>query len=109
LPRPHELLRERIEGDIDRWLAPLEAALGEGKPIKTWDGHEHQIVYVGDPEMGMKATKLAFSLVYGKPKQPLELSGEGGGAVKTELDFTDPSVQEALHGLVSAVADAREG
>lgn len=111
LPRPHEVLRQRIEDDIDRWLAPLEAALGASKPMQTWSASrgEHKIIYVADPELGMKATKLALQLVYGKPKQPLELTGDEGGPVKTEIDFTDPKVREALHGLVGAVADAREG
>jgi hypothetical protein len=111
LPRPHEVLRERIENDIDRWLAPLEAALGASKPMQTWSASrgEHKIIYVADPELGMKATKLAMQLVYGKPRQPLELTGDDGGPVKTELDFSDPAVREALHGLVAAVADAREG
>ncbi|HEY0391051.1 MAG TPA: hypothetical protein VGC63_05015 [Solirubrobacterales bacterium] len=111
LPRPHEEMRRRIEEDIERYLAPIEAALGAGKPIKTWNTAEgaHEIVYVDDPELGMKALKLVLSYVYGKPRQPLELAGEDGGPVKTELDFSDPTVREALHGLVSAVADAREG
>lgn len=107
-PRPDDILRERIEADIDRWLAPLEAALGEGKPIKTWDGKQHKIVYALDPKLGMTAMKLAFERVYGRPRQQVELSGADGGAVKTEIEFSDPKVQEALHGLVCAVADTRE-
>jgi hypothetical protein len=107
--RPDDILRERIEADLDRWLAPLEAALGEGKPIRTWDGKQHKIVYVGDPKLGMAALKLAFERVYGRPRQQVELTGADGGAVKTELELTDPKVQEALHGLVCAVADTREG
>ncbi len=107
-PRVVEVLRERIEADIDRWLAPLEAALGEGKPIQMWDGQErkHSIEYVPDPALGMKALKLALDRVYGRPRQEVEVSGQGGGAV--EFEITNPEVREAMHGLVRAVAAARE-
>lgn len=110
-PRPDEILRERIEEDIDRWLAPFEAALSSGKPVQMWDAAEgkHRIEYVPDPQLALKAVKLAFDRAFGRARQKVELSGEGGGAVKTELEFSDPDVREALHGLVSAVADAREG
>jgi hypothetical protein len=107
-PRVVEVLRERLESDIDRWLAPLEAALGEGKPIQMWDGQErkHTIQYVPDPALGMKALKLALDRVYGRPRQEVEVSGAGGGAV--EFEITNPEVREAMHGLVRAVAAARE-
>jgi hypothetical protein len=111
LPRPHEVLRDRIEKDIDRYLAPVEAALGAGKPVVTWsqsDG-EHSIEYVSDPQLGLKALKLVFDYAYGRPRQLVELVGEDGGAVKHELEFSDPKVREAMHGLVRAVADARPG
>lgn len=109
LPRPHEVLREKIEADIESWLAPLIVARGKGKPIKTWDGKQHKIIYVDDPELGMKATKLAFSLVYGKPRQPLEITGEDGGAIELETDLADPAVKEALFDVARAIDARRRG
>lgn len=106
-PRIIEVLQERIEADIDRWLAPLEAALEEGKPVLMWNGPErkHEIKFVPDPNLGMKALKLALDRAYGRPRQEVELTGQGGGAL--EIEFQDPEVREAMHGLVRAVADAR--
>jgi hypothetical protein len=109
LPRPHEVLRERIENDIERWLAPLEAALGAGKPVVVWDGQErqHHIEFVEDPKLGMQAMKLAFDRVYGRPRQSVEISGSDGGPVRMAAAFDDPELREELHGLVRRVADAR--
>lgn len=112
LPRPHEELRRRIEQDIDRWLAPLEAALSTSKPVVMWDQAEgrHRIELVSDPELGMKAMKLAFDRVYGRPRQQVELTGEDGGAVRiSEETFADPKIREGLHELVRRVGAARAG
>lgn len=110
--RPHivEVLRERIEADIERWLAPLEAALAAGKPVVMWDGEErkHHIEYVPDPALGMKALKLALDRVYGRPLQEVELSGGIENQVRlTDETFADPELREALHDVVCRVADAR--
>lgn len=109
-PRPDDILRQRIEDDIDKWLAPLEAALIDGKPMLMWDGQErvHKIEFVPDPKLGMQAMKLAFERVYGKPRQSIELAGEGV-AIEVSHVFEDDEIREEMHGLVSRVAAARAG
>lgn len=108
-PRPDDILRERIEADIDRWLAPLEAALGSGKPVQMWDSARgsHEIEYVIDPALGMKAMKLAFERVYGKPRQSIDLAGADGGVLKVAHVFEDDEIRGEMHGLLSRVAAAR--
>jgi hypothetical protein len=109
-PRPHEELQRRIEEDIDRWLAPFEAALGGGKPMQMWDAEEgkHHIEFVPDPQLALKAVKLAFDRVYGRPRQQFELTGEDGGAVRiSQEEFADPETRKALRELAGKIGDAR--
>lgn len=109
-PTADEILRERLEADIDRWLAPLEAALGAAKPVQMWNGQErkHEMVYVVDPKLGMQALKIALERVYGRPRQQVELSGGDGGPISFEHDLADPDVKEALFSAARAI-DARRG
>lgn len=109
LPKPHEVLRERIENDIERWLAPLEAALGDGKPVVTWDQAEgkHTIEFVQDPALGMKAFKLAMDRVYGRARQQIEVTGEDGGPLEIANDVADPEVKEALFSVARAIDKRR--
>lgn len=105
-------MRRRIEEDIDRWLAPLEAALEQGKPIQMWSGEDraHHIEFVQDPQLAMKALKLVLDYAYGRPRQQIEVTGDDGGAVRiSEETFADPKIREGLHELVSRVGAARAG
>lgn len=109
-PRPHEVLRERIEADIDRWLKPIEDALEHGRPVVIWDARagRHEIQMVADPALALKAMQIAFDRVYGRPRQQVELTGEDGGPVRlTDETFADPELRELMHDLVCRIADAR--
>lgn len=108
-PRPDDVLRQRIEENIDRWLQPLEDALGQGKPVQMWDGDErkHHIEFVPDPALAMKAMKFAFERVYGKPRQAIDLAGADGGTLQVSHVFEDDELREEMHGLVGRVAAAR--
>lgn len=99
-PTPDDVLRERIEENIDKWLAPLEAALTEGKPVLTWSQAEgeHSIEWVVDPELGMKAMKFAFERAFGRPRQQVELTGDT--EIKVSHDVDDPEVRELAHELL---------
>jgi hypothetical protein len=111
LPRPHEELRKRIEADIDKWLAPLEEALGGAKPVLMWDQAEgkHTIEFVADPTVAMKAIKLAFEQVYGRPRQQLEITGGDGAPIEIGADIADPKVKEALFDVARAIDARRRG
>jgi hypothetical protein len=55
-PRASEVLRERVETQIDRWLAPFEDALGAVNPA---GGPDHRA--------RMEAARAVLDRVYGKP------------------------------------------
>jgi hypothetical protein len=54
--RPSEALRERVEGDVERWLAPFEAALGA-------------VTVTGAPDHRLRimAAERVLDRVYGRP------------------------------------------
>ncbi len=111
---PDQILRERIEAEVDAWLAPVEAAaLGAERPMQMWDAHEgrHKIVMVADPQLALKAIKFAYERAFGRPRQQIEVAGGGDGAplrISAEL-LTDPELREDLRAVKRRIADARPG
>ncbi len=85
-PRAVDVLRERIEANIDRVILPLfdalDAAGGFSVKYKNVDG-EDCIEFVPHPDHGvrLKAVGELLDRAYGKPKQQTELSGPDGGPV----------------------------
>ena len=94
-PRAVDLLRERIEGNIDRWLAPLEEALEATKVVVSGkDGEGFAEVYP-DFAIRLRAVAEGFDRAYGKPKQATEVSGPDGGAIPVSaVDLSRLSEEE---------------
>ncbi len=78
-PKPHEVLRQRIEDDIDSWLQPL----AEARSATTPDGRP-------DYSIRLAAAREAFDRVYGKPTQRSEVQHEGEMTI-VELFAEKPS------------------
>lgn len=77
-PRAIDVLRDRIERDIDKWLRPLEDALTAERFAGFDDG---QAIYVEDHSVRMAAAREGLDRAYGKPKQATEISGPDGGPI----------------------------
>ncbi len=89
LPRPHEVLREKIEGDIERWLAPLDDALQAQRAVVVGSGEHAELEWVPDHKIRLQAVREAHDRVYGKPAQALELTGPAGGPIAAEFTAVD--------------------
>lgn len=88
-PRVVDVLRERIERDIDKWLKVYEDALGASRPLGVGSGEDFHVVDVEDHATRLRALADAFDRAFGKPKQATELSGPDGAPVQVEGDAPD--------------------
>jgi hypothetical protein len=59
-----DVLRDRVEAELDHWLAPYYAAR---------DGD--------DPQLAMRAAEAVLDRVYGRAKTTSEISGPDGGEI----------------------------
>lgn len=82
-PKPVEVLREKIENDIEKWLAPYEEALRAERGVVVGNGPEAHVELVPDIPTRMKAADAVLDRIYGKAKQATEITGAGGGPVET--------------------------
>lgn len=83
-PRAHELLREKLEAEIDAWLDVLVDARTAERLVFIGSGDDVESERVPDHVIRMKAFAEIWDRVYGKPKQATEISGPGGDAVRVE-------------------------
>ncbi|MCA1572668.1 MAG: hypothetical protein LC798_20710, partial [Chloroflexi bacterium] len=83
-PRAVDVLRERIEQNIDRWLAPIEEALAAERGIVVGMGEDASLEFIPDHAIRLRAAAEGFDRVYGKPKQAIEQSGPEGGPIQVE-------------------------
>ncbi len=98
-PRVIEVMRERIEQDIDRILRPYFDALEEAVLHATFEGS----VIVSDvPDLGARiaAAEKLLDRVYGKPRQAMEHSGPDRGGVPIELSAEG---SKAVHEFLARV------
>lgn len=88
-PRAVDVLREKLEAEIDEWLQVYIGAREATKPVGVGSGEDFQMVEIPDHALRLRALADAFDRVYGKPKQATELSGPGGEPIRTEGDAPD--------------------
>jgi hypothetical protein len=120
-PRPSEIARQIVERNQvvllrpyfrtlgyelhDDWtLTPLE---GGGAIKYVWAGPDAPAVAMLDLGAQMEAAEKLQNRIYGRPRQQLEHTGEGGGPVEhtvdglgPRIDLTDPEQRKAFHDLL---------
>lgn len=72
-PKAIDVLRRRIEEDIDRWLKPLEEGLTAERGVVVGDGPTAHVEFFADYPTRMRAVQLAFDRAFGKPAQALDV------------------------------------
>lgn len=77
-PRAVDVLRERIEQDIDKVLNPLWDALEADRGVVVGNGPSAHVDYVPDFSARIAAARELLDRGYGKPKQTNEVSGNIG-------------------------------
>jgi hypothetical protein len=96
-PRVVDVLRERIEADIDKWFAVLTEARDAERAVVVGNGPQAYLEMVPDAGTRLAAFREAFDRVYGKAKQTTELTGADGGPleVAAPLDARERAVKAA--------------
>lgn len=67
-PRPLEVLREKVEGDIEKWLKPYEDALTAVRPVLVGYGEDAYVEMIPDHKLRVMATEAVHNRLYGRPK-----------------------------------------
>jgi hypothetical protein len=100
-PRAVDVLRQRIEEDIDRWLQPLEDGLTAQRGIVVGDGEHARVEYVEDHPTQIKAHREAFDRAFGRPTQPVadvtESIDDEIRNMLAEMDRRDPKRKAVAH------------
>lgn len=99
-----DLVRERIEGEAERYLQPLEDALIALKAVVVGNGASAHIEYTEDLALRVDTAFKILDRVYGKPKQTTELSGVGGDAIEIIVPSDDERKQSVAAILASTGA-----
>lgn len=107
-PRVVDVMRERVEEEIEAVLAPYFDTLKNA----VLHAKHHGIVYPSDlPDLGarIEAAEKLLDRVYGKPVQVSEIgSGDKPLRISHEL-LSDADIREGLRNVARRVADARSG
>jgi hypothetical protein len=104
-PRAIEILREKVEADVDRVLAPLLEGLTADKAVTVSGGKDAGWVeMVADAPTRIKAANDILDRVFGKAKQTTEIAGPDGGPVRVEVPRTGERAAEVARILAGAGA-----
>ena len=106
-PRVTDVMRKKIEAEIDKVLKPYFEAL-EGAVVHAV--YEGRVIPSEHPDLAARiaAAEKLLDRVYGKPGQALELTGKDGSPIEIDaLAFTDPKVRKAADEFARRVGDAR--
>lgn len=86
-PRVIDVIRERIEGDVDAVLAPLFDGLQADRGLALMlKGGGMEVELITDHETRIKAALALLDRVYGRPRQATEVTGADGGPIRIEGD-----------------------
>lgn len=77
-PRAVDVLRERLDAELDEWLAPLYEARNATRHVVVGNGPSAHVEEVPDLPTRLAAFREMMDRVHGKPKQTQELSGSVG-------------------------------
>jgi hypothetical protein len=102
-PRAVDVLRERIEQDIDRVLNPLWDALDATSGVAVGNGPGATVEIMPDFRTRIAAARELLDRGYGKATQAVEMSGPEGGPVVTSL-ITDPGLAGEARALLRRAA-----
>ncbi len=86
-PRAVDVLRERLEAELDEWFAVLIRARDAANVKVVGEDEAGPITAeIPDHMVQLRAFTEVFDRVYGKPRQSTEISGPEGGPVRTAGD-----------------------
>ncbi len=109
-PRAVDVLKDKIEADVDKVLDPLWEALEADSGYVVGNGPSAELQMVADHRTRIAAARELLDRGYGKPKQQTEITGADSGPVEiisiVPLDAEERSAKAAAllkrHGHVTA-------
>jgi hypothetical protein len=101
-PKPIDILREKVEGEIEKWLKPYEEALEATSGIVVGNGASAELAEVPDYRTRLSAAGAVLDRLYCRPKQATELTGADGGPIQTAPLLPDDPEWEARIAAVQA-------
>ncbi len=98
--KPHAvtILRERVEAEIDLWLAPYREAVANAVVVVEYHG-EAIVTDIADLGARIMAAEKVLDRVYGRPTQSTEISGPGGGPISIADVWTTAVVADVAASL----------
>ena len=104
-PRLVDRLAEKVEADLEAWLAPLERARDAERGVVVGSGKDAEVVFVPDLAIQLQAVREVFDRLVGRPKQTQEITGAGGGPI----EVLTPAVEERRLEVARILQDASNG
>lgn len=110
VPRVVDVLREKVEEEVDHWLGVLKDASTAIKVVGiVGEGDMAEPIEVEDHAIRLKALNIALDRSYGKPRQ--EITGADGAPLNLEVTgaaiIADPDARKHAAGLRKRVGAAR--
>ncbi len=109
-PRVVDVLKERVEAEVDQWLDVLQDARVAVKVVGiVGEGEMAEPIEVEDHAIRLKALSIALDRVYGRPRQ--EITGADGQPLQLEVTgaaiLSDPDARKHAAGLRKRVGASR--
>lgn len=103
-PSAVELLRYKVEEELgmDRVLEPYVRGLEATRFVVVGNGSAAYTEEVSDVELSMKATDRILDRVYGKARQAMELTGQGGGPITIDVPTDEERAAQVAKMLAMA-------
>ena len=98
-PRVVDVLRERVEAEIEKVIKPYFDALEHAMLHASYEG---DVIVSDHPDLGARinAAEKLLDRVYGKPRQTIEHAGpQDGSAIPVEFKLNDQA-REAIAGAL---------
>lgn len=95
-----QVLRQRVEAEVERYLQPLEDALLAMRAVVVGNGGSAHIEMVEDLNTRIKAVETILDRIYGRPRQTVEHSGPEGDSISV----TVPNDEERKQALAAVLA-----
>lgn len=98
-PRAVDVLRQKLEEDVDRVLEPLWEALAADTHTMVGSGEDAYAEILPDHKTRIVAVREILDRAYGRPKQATEVTGADGGPV-TVVDLGDEKTRDLVGELL---------
>lgn len=105
-PRVIEVLRDRVDADVDAIVDVYVDALGAERSLVVGSGEFASIETAPDHQVRLKAADALLDRAHGRPVQVTQITGAEGPPVRVSADVDNPEVRELAHELLKRRVEA---